>query len=516
MADIVKMIANRIGLATREEIDAVAHASYAEGFNEARAYDDYHNNGNDEPSVNTNYRRIGDTGSQLDVDRGDLFEKIWRIYQLSPLAKQAFRLLIGFILGDGFAFSVEDEKLQKHLEAFWRVNKLDERLEQFVLQLFLFGEQVFPVFVRQSDGRVKLGYLPPETIVKVVTHPENVLEKWAVVIDSGDHQKKIFRIVREDEGFMVISRGLGFGVNVKYDGLMVTAEQTKLQTWELSMLAKTGLTAYTGSCFYHSVNGLSNEPRGFSEFLQSADWTDLHENSLFAVGEKEIMASFFAWIVELVGVPRENLSAEAQKMRRNPPRRGEMVFKNEKVNYNYVAPDLKQTDSVTAVRAVRLNAITGMGMPEHWFADGDAANRATALVQDGPAHRVLKQKQKVVEAMVKGWLEFARDQAFISGYWRAKDDDAGKIALMTPEMASKDVAAISASLTQLSSSLVAAETYGWITNRTAAQMFAKVANEIGFDIDVDDELSDIEDDQPEGSPFDMMAPADVAAGGDEE
>ena len=41
-------------------------------------------------------------------------------------------------------------------------------------------------------------------------------------------------------------------------------------------------------------------------------------------------------------------------------------------------PDLKQTESVSAARALLIQILGGLGIPEHWYASGDAANRATA------------------------------------------------------------------------------------------------------------------------------------------
>ncbi len=54
-------------------------------------------------------------------------------------------------------------------------------LVNFTRQLFLWGEQVFPVAVRQSDGAVRLGYIDPADIEMVVSHPANPMERWAVV-----------------------------------------------------------------------------------------------------------------------------------------------------------------------------------------------------------------------------------------------------------------------------------------------------------------------------------------------
>jgi len=468
-----------------------------------RAYEAGFSDGEDEPPSGDlkkfGYKRAT-AGSVRDfggLDYDSVLNTAWRVFLMSPVAKRYLQVKRDYELGGGVEPTSEDEKLTERLTDFWQDNKLDQRAKKFALQLHLLGEQLYPVFVRQTDGRVRLGYIDPVEIEKVVTHPDNVLEKWAVVLKepednpdepwvSRNYKKRVYRIVRKDEGAVdgdTIVEGA-------YPGKLVTHEQATIEDWETGLLESCGVDQYDGTCFYFSRNDLSNQGRGYTDLLQVADWIDQDEGVLFDLAERENFSGYFVGDVTLEGAGDDEVKARAAQIAQNPPKKGSFTVHNEKETWNLNAPDLKQQPSIETHREINTFALGGLGLPRHWYGYGDETNRATAQAQNDPTWRTMEQDQDGVRDMFVEMLTFARDQAEIAGgfEWQEGTD----LDLTMPEMTVRDMASLSASASGLATALMIAEDRGWLSRETAAEVFSRVVSEMGVDVDVQEELKKAE------------------------
>ena len=464
----------------------------------------YEDMGEDEPVSGTvrkqGYKTL--TGQAIrdfgGLDYGKVLSTAWKLFLSNPVAKRYLRVKRDYILGRGIKPHAKDEDLQVILDEFWKGNKLNQRLKKFVLQLFLLGEQMYPAFVRESDGRVRLGYIDPVEIERVITHPENVLEQWAVVVKERQKTtdvwiaregKRVYRIIREDEG---VVDGNGDVRPPKYPGLLVTHEQVELEDWEREMLKTYGLTGYSGSCFYSSVNNLSNQPRGYSDLLQGADWLDQLDTILFALADRENMADYFSFDVTLEGADEDEVKKRARELLRKPPKKGSVNVHNDKESWNLNRPDLKQAGSIESSKTILTFILGGLAMPRHWYGFGDETNRATAEAQGAPTWRTMETEQDEARDMILEMLRFARDQALIAGAWKPKAKGDGEITLPMPEMASKDVAQIAQAMNQVAVALtIAVDTLGLMSVEKASEVWAKVVTELGVEFNPADELKKV-------------------------
>lgn len=103
------------------------------------------------------------------------------LYDSNPLAHRILEITKDFVVGDGFQFLAKDQKIQDLLNDFWNDpdNNWEVKQDTKVLELGLWGEQCYPVFVNKHNGHVKLGYLDPGLITKVrldKNNPERVKE----------------------------------------------------------------------------------------------------------------------------------------------------------------------------------------------------------------------------------------------------------------------------------------------------------------------------------------------------
>src|SRR3990170_3210522 len=275
-----------------------------------------------------------------------------------------------------------DADLQAILTEFWMDNQLPRRSKEFTLQLFLFGEQCYPSYVRTADGKASLGYIDPGSIQDVVTHPENSMEMWAVVVKGATQTaiswmkasegERVYRIIREDQD---VVNGEEV-VAAKQPGMLVMAEQANLEPWEGEMLRSFGLSQYSGSCFFEKVNSVSNQPRGYSDLLQVADWIDQADETLFALAHREQMGGYFSWDVTLTNADPKIVKTREQEIRAKPPKKGSVNVHNDAETWEMKAPDLKQQGTIDTYNALLTLVLGGSGLPRHWFGYGDETNRA--------------------------------------------------------------------------------------------------------------------------------------------
>lgn len=475
-----------------------------------RAYEAGFDDGNDEPPSGDlksfGYRRAT-AGSVRDfggLDYETVQNTAWRVFLMSPVAKRYVQLKRDYELGRGVEPSSDDPALGEILETFWQVNKLDSRLKEFAAQWHLLGEQMYPVFVRATDGQVRLGYIDPSEIESVIQHPDNCLERWAVVLKplQADYnepwrkagtEKRVYRIVREAEP--VVNPETEEAVPGEVDGKLITAEQATLEQWEAEMLPSFGLDSYTGTCFYFPRNALSNQPRGYTDLLQVADWIDQDEGVLFDLADRENIAGHFLVDVTANGLNDDEILEKASKLRSQPPKKGSINIHNDQETWSMIAPDLKQSGSVETHRALLTHVMGGQGLPNHWYGYGDETNRATAQAQGDPTWRTMETDQDSISDMVMALLEFARDQAIIAGAYAGEGD----ITLRMPEMTMKDIVAISSAMSQVSLALAQAVDAGWMADDSAREVWSKIVAEIGVEIDPEEEAAKIEKSQQSGA-----------------
>jgi hypothetical protein len=473
-----------------------------------RAYEAGYNEGiEDEPVSGTLKRQgyksiLGNAIRNLGgLDHDKVLDTAWKLFLSNPVAGRSMRLKRDYILGSGVTPQADDDDLQTILGEFWRVNKLDGRLKKFILQLHLLGSQCYPAFVRKSDGAVRLGYIDPAQIERVVCHPENVMEKWAVVVKEVQgadawakrHGKRVYRIIREQESVIGDDDRVKSG---QHEGKRVTADQAELEPWESEMLKAHNLTEYTGSCFYFSVNELSNQSMGFSDLLQEADWLDQLNAVLFALADREHMADFFSYDVTLDGAGEDDVRKRAGEIRKNPPRKGSVNVHNDKEAWRMDRPDLKQAGSIEASRTLLRFALGGLGLPEHWYAYGNETNRATAEAQGTPTFRSLESDQDNTRAVILEMLYFVRDQAAIAGALSGESVEV-EIVLTMPEMTTKDLGAIGQSLGVVAQALLTIESLNLVTRETQAKVWAKFVSEIGVEYNPVEELEKLDEESEE-------------------
>ena len=189
------------------------------------------------------------------------------------------------------------------------------------------------------------------------------------------------------------------------------------------------------------------------------------------------------------------MKERGKALRKNPPEKGSVNVHNDAEIWEIFAPDLHQGGSIESFRAILGLILGGMGFPVHWYGFGDDANRATATAQASPTTKSLEHDQNIVKNLLIGMCQFVADQAEIAGNYSADEDT--EITLSLPEITTKDIGLITASMNQLTASLISASDVGGITNETAATAYAKRLGELGIDVSPVEELEQAADEKDE-------------------
>lgn len=552
---IGQRILNRFGIATADQVERRVKEAYISG------YDD----GNDDPASGEiaaggfGYRVASGGVREPSISWEQNLQSAWQLKQSNPLVNRAGEIKTNYIIGPGIAPKAVDPELQEILTAFWKDNKMYSYIAELARQWTDYGGQCVPAYVRQSDGRVRLGYIDPGLIERVVAHPGNSREMWAIIIKEQfnldpwvcNEDKQVYRIVREAERVVVdepqtfhfshregcsreseevesdrcpecaeqitlqFSRRIiearfkhpnGNAESEDISGKLATAEQSPKAPWETVMLEHYGLSEYTGDCFYIRKNADSNQTLGRSDHLQVADTCDQHDAAAFALGEREQLANMIFADVAIDGDEAAVLTRE-KKIRDNPPNPGSVNIHNLSETWNMNSPNLQQTASVATVDMQRKLVLGGEGIPDAWFGSPAGAHLATAQAQGDPTWRTFSHDQGLIQAWFLEMLVFVRDQAMIAGTYmpEATEDEEGQeipvdtsITLPMPEMTVKDVTGLAAALTSVVGALSLAKAEGFISQEDGIDATAKVLAELDVHPNVD-ELKDASLNQEQGA-----------------
>ncbi len=390
------------------------------------------------------------------------------LYKTNPLAGFLVDTPAAFIAADNMPYSCEQDEIKDLLQAFWDRNRLELRWGNYIKELAIFGNIVLTANVAQQTGRVKLGYLDPGLISTTLADPEDVQTKIGVKIKSTELQRE--RVLK-----VILDR----------DTEEDLSPRAKLLREQMA----------DGQCFLIQTNCLSSEMMGTSDLFNVGEHLDAYEQTMLDSGEKHSQYNAFYYDITVEGADAKKLEEERRLY--TPPRTGGAFIHNEKVKSVPVSPDLKSLDSEAATRFQRRHILGAKNIPNHWYADPDGSNRATADAMDRPTLMNFQRRQNEAKAVLKTIADFVVSSALEAGYLNMPDDQAYDYDINTQPLTDKDTAKLAAMLQSVTSSLVAATSQGWIDQQKAARMFAFCTAMLGFEYDPD-ETSDV---PPEGKDY---------------
>ena len=390
------------------------------------------------------------------------------LYKTNPLAGFLVDTPAAFIAADTMPYSCENDLVKKLLQSFWDRNRLELRWGNYIKETSVFGNLVLTAHVAEQTGRVKLGYLDPGLISTTICDPEDVQTKIGVKIKATE---------RRGERTLKVILDLDTEEDLSIDAKALRDQMTD------------------GQCFLIQINCMSSEMLGTSDLFNVGEHLDSYEQTMVDAGEKHAQLNAFYYDITVEGADAKKLEEERNLY--TPPRTGGAFIHNEKVKSVATSPDLKPLDAETATRFQRRHILGAKNIPNHWYADPDGSNRATADAMDRPTLMNFTRRQNEAKAVLKTIGDFVVSSALEAAYLNVPEEEAYKYTISTPPLSDKDVAKLSSMLQSVSTSLVVAEGQGWIDQKKAAQMFAFCTAMLGFEYDPDEN----DDIPPEGKDY---------------
>jgi hypothetical protein len=208
--------------------------------------------------IEEGFRRLTKANNERDLmplEQQRMTEIALFLYDSNPLAKRIIDLVNSFVTGDGFTFNAKNPRVLDVLKRFWDdpVNDWPTKQLDHFRQLSLLGEQLWPVAVRRTDGRVRMGYVDPANIEEIIPDPYNPEILRTACITQGYHPDGAvdlptkFSLVQMDERYLAPTYG------------------------------KLNFYPEPYGAFYFAINKPSNATRGRSDLITVFDWLDLYD-----------------------------------------------------------------------------------------------------------------------------------------------------------------------------------------------------------------------------------------------
>lgn len=409
-------------------------------------------------------RLTGNGDKDLDpLTHGRAVKLAQYLWQSNPLANRLIELPLAYLLGKGVKLKSSDTEAQTVLNRHWGdcINAWPIKLPKRIRELSLFGEQCWRAFVG-SNGFVRIGYLDPQRIGTVVMDPDNGEQPIGIVTKTDRHGKALrFRCIVNGPESVFTQR-----------------------TQEIRA------TFTDGDCFYFRINDLCNGQRGRGDLVPLLDWLDAYDQFLFGEMERADFMRAFVWDVTLTGSSPDDVKARAKNI--SAPSPGAVRVHNENEKWEAVAPELQSGDGSIAARLFRNQILGGITVPEHWYGGAADVNRATGESMAEPTEKSFEMRQAYLGHMLMEVATYV-----LRAHWRVLDGRElseeqqlviDGLGIEWPEMTTKDTTRYATALQQVIMAAADAMEAGLIGEKTALNIIATIAAQLGVDINVEAEL----------------------------
>jgi hypothetical protein len=148
------------------------------------------------------------------------------------------------------------------------------------------------------------------------------------------------------------------------------------------------------------VNKVSNAKRGKSDLATLLPWLRRYKDWLIDRVRINKYKAAFLWEITLAGADKRTITQKMQEYSR-PPEPGTIVVHNESEKWEAVQPHIDAGDAEPDGRAIKLMVAMSAGIPEHYLADGQNSNRATASEMSLPTIKKYKRRQDLMAYILR-------------------------------------------------------------------------------------------------------------------
>lgn len=375
--------------------------------------------------------RTFDTSDAVDVSLGRQWDRTLATYSIQALNKEAWKayntngifwkvvelsvfLICGYnarpvatnLKSENAQERAAAERLQYALDEHWNspVNQWSLLLPDIVRDLVLFGEVVPIPFVNTLTGFTRWGFVPPESIKKIIRDPLDNRTITAIALTGERGEEIVMPIVRVDEG----------GPDSISEGNAAVYQQVGISQRTRGRLI--------GRALYWPINRSLSSARGHGDFTQAIRPTTDLVRIVKAVSERtEINNRVVSEIVFPETWTQERINAALTPGSPdyiNPPRLsddGVKIFGHtDSIKYNTILPNIGASESAETLAMLKAVTCGSIPYPEQWiFGQVDGGGLARGFETTDPAYGYLTSRQTMLKNFVNDALNFAIDQKAI-------------------------------------------------------------------------------------------------------
>ncbi len=310
-------------------------------------------------------------------------------WRANPLAFRIVSLATDFVVGEGLLVRSRVPWAQAFLERFWahRQNRLPLRLQRWCDELTRAGELFLVLSTNPADGMSYLREVPAARIDRVEA-AEGDLER----------ELRYHELTGDLDGHWWPGPGAAGA----------------LESPQLML--------------HYAINRPVGALRGQGDLAAILPWLKRYKEWLEDRARINRYKSAFLWQVTVRNAAPGVLERKrAQYMR--PPAPGSVIVTDEFEEWRAVQPAIEASDASADGRAMRLMVAAGAGIPLHFLAEGESANRATAREMGEPTFRHYAHRRQEFGAMLVDLCGWALQRAQARGrgepgaqlelYWEA-------------------------------------------------------------------------------------------------
>jgi hypothetical protein len=302
----------------------------------------------------------GLTAQKHDYDPGtvqQIYTDALEAWRKNPVAWRIIAITTDYVIGDHFAVSSRNQRLNRFIREFWNhpKNRLALRLDSMCDELSRAGDLFVLLFRNPQDGNSYIRFVTKDRIQKIVS-AENDWETELAYYETQDTgNPRIWLSPDHPEAPYSDAILLHYAINRPIGALLGESDLTTLLTWLLR----------------------------YSRLVE--DRVRLHW-----------AARSFLWDVT---VPAATVQAKAEQYRQ-PPDSGSIIVHDEAESWKAVNPNLAAADARHDMQAVRAMIDAGSGFPPHWRGDAGDISLATAQAMAGPTERHLVRRQNYFKFVI--------------------------------------------------------------------------------------------------------------------
>ena len=168
--------------------------------------------------------------------------------------------------------------------------------------------------------------------------------------------------------------------------------------------------AHGGNVLHFAVNRPVGQVRGISDLAAILVWLERYDLWLEDRVRLNRYKGAYLWQVKVEGALPGQLEAKRAQYSRVPTS-GSIIVTDGHETWSAVQPQIAADDAAADGKALRLMIAAGAGVPLHFLAEGEGANRATAREMGTATFRHFAHRQNLFSAMVEDLLVTAARRA---------------------------------------------------------------------------------------------------------